>query len=217
MIQQPHFWVSIQKNWNRIFCTATLFAARGTNVLIFEQIKKCDMYVTWIRSHSAFLKRRKSHHKGQQKWTWKTLLSLLLLLFSHQLVSDSLQPHRLQHTKLPCPSPSPGVCSNSCPLSQWCHPTISSCVVPFSSCLQSFPASGSFQMSQFFSSGGQSIGASASAPAFPINIQGWFPLRLTSLISLLSKGLSEDMRPSEISQSQKDNYCMIPLPWDYLK
>ena len=107
MIQQPHFWVSIQKNWNRIFCTATLFEARGTNVLIFERIKKCDMYVTWIRSHSAFLKRRKSHHKGQQKWTWKTLLSLLLLLFSHQLVSDSLQPHRLHHARLLCPSLSP--------------------------------------------------------------------------------------------------------------
>ena len=165
----------------------------------------------------SFFKKEEISPKGQQKWTWKTLLSLLLLLFSHQLVSDSLQPHRLQHTKLPCPSPSPGVCSNSCPLSQWCHPTISSCVVPFSSCLQSFPASGSFQMSQFFSSGGQSIGASASAPVLPINIQGWFPLRLTSLISLLSKGLSEDMRPSEISQSQKDNYCMIPLTWDYLK
>ena len=165
----------------------------------------------------SFFKKEETSPKGQQKWTWKTLLSLLLLLFSHQLVSDSLQPHRLQHTKLPCPSPSPGVCSNSCPLSQWCHPTISSCVVPFSSCLQSFPASGSFQMSQFFSSGGQSIGASASAPVLPINIQGWFPLRLTSLISLLSKGLSEDMRPSEISQSQKDNYCMIPLTWDYLK
>ena len=87
-----------------------------------------------------------------------------------------------------CLSPSPGVCSNSCSLSRWCHPTISSFVFPFSSCLQSFPASGSFQMSQFFTSGGQSIGASASV--LPMNVQGWFPLGLTGLICLLSKGLS---------------------------
>ena len=88
----------------------------------------------------------------------------------------------------PCPSTTPGACSNSCPLSQWCHPTVSSSVVPFS-CLWSFPASGSFLMSQFFASGGQSIGAPASASLLPMNIQGWFPLGLTALISLLSKEL----------------------------
>ena len=92
-----------------------------------------------------------------------------------------LQPHELQHARPPCPSPSPRVCSNPCPLSQWCYPTISSSVVPFS-CLQSFPASGSFPMSQLFVSGGQSIGVSASASVLPMNIQGWFPLGLTSLI-----------------------------------
>ena len=90
----------------------------------------------------------------------------------------------------PCPSPIPGACSNSCPLSRWCHPTISSSVISFSSCLQSFPASGSFQMSHFFASGGQSIGVSASASVLPMNIQDWFPLGLTYLISLQSKGLS---------------------------
>ena len=105
-----------------------------------------------------------------------------------QSVSDSLQPLRLQHARLPCPSLSPGVCLNSYPLSQWCHAIISSSVAPLFSCPQSFPASGSFQMSQFFTSAGQSIGASASVP--PMNIQGWLPLRLTGLISLLSKGLS---------------------------
>ena len=105
------------------------------------------------------------------------------------IVSDSLRPHGLQHTRLPCPPPSPGACSNSCPLSQWCHPTVSSSVVPFS-CLQSFPASGSFPMSQFFASGGQSIGASALASVLPLNIQGLFLLGLTGFISLLSKGLS---------------------------
>ena len=110
------------------------------------------------------------------------------MLFSLPVVSDSLQPHRLQHFRLPCPSPSPWACSNSCPLSQWCHPTISSSVVPFSSCLLSFPPSGSFLMSQLFTSGGQTIGSSGSV--LPMNIQDWFPLGLTGLISLQSKGLS---------------------------
>ena len=96
--------------------------------------------------------------------------------FSHSVVSDSLWPHGLQHSRLPCPAPTTGACSNSCPSSQWCHPTISSSVVPFSSHLQSFPASGSFQMSQFFASRGQGIGVAASASVLPMNIQNWFPL-----------------------------------------
>ena len=103
-------------------------------------------------------------------------------------MSDSLWPHGLQHTRPPCPSPTPRVYSNTCPLSQWCHPTVSSSVVPFSSRLQSFPASGSFQLSQFFMSGGQSIGVSASASVLPM-IQGWFPWGLTSLISLCQRTL----------------------------
>ena len=110
--------------------------------------------------------------------------------FSCSVVSDFLWPHGLQHARLPSPSPSPGACSNSCSLSGWCHPTVSSSVIPFSSCLQSFPASGSFPVSQPFASGGQSIGASASASVLPMNIQDWFPLGLTDLISLQSKGLS---------------------------
>ena len=105
-------------------------------------------------------------------------------------MSDSLRSHGLQHTKLPCPLPTPRAFSNSCPLSQWCHPTISFSAVPFSSCLQFFPASVSFPMSQFFGSGGQSIGVSASASVLPMNIQDWFPLRWTSWISLHFKGLS---------------------------
>ena len=117
-------------------------------------------------------------------------ISLLPLFFSRSVVSDSLRSHGLQHTRLPCPSPTPGVCSNSCPLSQWCHPTISSSVVPFSSCLQSFPDSGSFPTSQLFISSGQSIGASASASVVLMNIQDWFPLGWTGWISLQSKGLS---------------------------
>ena len=110
--------------------------------------------------------------------------------FSPSVMSNSLQAHGLQHARPSCPSPTPGVYPNSCPLSQWCHPTISSSVVPFSSCLQSFPASGSFQMSQFFTSGDQSIGVSASASVPPMNIQDWFPLGWTGWISLESKGLS---------------------------
>ena len=105
-------------------------------------------------------------------------------------MSDYLQSHGLQHTRLPYPSLSPGVCLNSCPLSQWCHVTISSSVAPFSSCPQSFPAAGYFSMSQLFTTGGQNIGASASAPFLPMNIRDWFPLGLTGLISLLSKELS---------------------------
>ena len=102
---------------------------------------------------------------------------------------DSLWPHGPQHARLPCPSPTPGAYSNSCPSSQWCQPTVSYSVIPFSSCLQSFPESGSFQMCQFLASGGQSIGVSASASVLPVNVQDWFPLGLTDLISLQSKGL----------------------------
>ena len=110
--------------------------------------------------------------------------------FSRSVMSDSLRPHRLQHARPPCPSPTPGVYSNSCPLSRWCHPTLSSSVVPFSSCLQSFPASGSFPASQLFASGGQSIGSSASASVLPMNTQDWSPLGWTGWISLQPKGLS---------------------------
>ena len=112
-----------------------------------------------------------------------------VIQLSHSVVSDSLWPHGMQHARLPFPSPTPGACWNSCPLSQWCHPTISSSVIHISSCLQSFPASGSFPMSQFFTSCGQSIGAPASASVLPKNIQDWFPLGLTNLNSLQCKGL----------------------------
>ena len=118
------------------------------------------------------------------------VMSMHSVQFSHSVMSKSLQPHGLQHTRLPCPSPTPGACSNSCPSSRWCNPTISSPVVPFSSCLQSFTASESFQRNQFFTSGGQSIEASASASVLPMNIQDWFPLGWTGWIFLLSKRLS---------------------------
>ena len=122
-------------------------------------------------------------HKGS-----RSFLLHQLLFFSLLVMSDVLQPHGLQHTRLPCSSLSPKVCSDSCPLSWWCHPIISSSVVPFSSYLQSFPASGSFPISPLFVSGGQSIAASASALVLPMYIQGWFFLGLAALISLLYKG-----------------------------
>ena len=126
--------------------------------------------------------------------------------FSCSVVSNYLQPHGLQYARLPCPSPAPGACSNSCPSCWWCYPTISSSVIPFSSCPQSFPASGSFLMSQFFTSGGQSIGVSASTSVLPMNIQDWFPLGLTDLISFLSKGLS---RVSSNTTVQKHQFYSI--------
>ena len=110
--------------------------------------------------------------------------------FSHSVMSNSLQPHELQHARPPCPSPTSRVHSNPCPLSQWCHPAISSSVFPFSSCPQSFPAYGSFPMSQLFASGGQSIGVLASTSVLPMNTQDWSPLGWTDWISLQSKGLS---------------------------
>ena len=122
--------------------------------------------------------------------------------FSRSVMSDSLWPHGLQHTRLPCSSPSPGACSDSCPLSWWCHPAISSSVVPFSSCLQSFQASESFQMSQLFTYGGQIIGVSASASVLPMNIQDWFPLGLTGFISLQSKGFSKVLSNTTIWKHQ---------------
>ena len=127
--------------------------------------------------------------------------------FSRLVVSDSVTPG-WQHARLPCPSPTPQACSNSCPSSQWCHPTISSSVIPFSSCLQSFPASGAFQISQFFTSGGQSVGVSASAWVLPMNIQDWSPLGWTGWISLLSTGLS---RVFSITTVQKHPFFSAQL------
>ena len=129
----------------------------------------------------------------------KTLSSVQ---FSCSVVSNSLWPHGLQHARLPCPSPAPGVYSNSCPLSWWCQPNTSFSVVPFSSCHQSFPASGSFPMSQFFASGGQSIGVSALAPFLPMNIQDWFPLGWTGWVSLQSKGLSRVFSNTMVQKHQ---------------
>ena len=129
-------------------------------------------------------------------------LQLALLLFSCSVVSDSSQPCGLQHPRLPCPSSSPRACSNSYPSSRWCHSAVSSSVVPFFSCLQSFPASQSLLMSWLCASGGQSIGVSVSASVLPMNIQDWFRLGLTGFISLQSKGFSKVFSSTTVQKHQ---------------
>ena len=132
----------------------------------------------------------------------KRLVIVDSVQFSRSVVSDSLRPHESQHARPPCPSPTPRVHLDSRPSSQWCHPAVSSSVVPFSSHLQSFPASGSFQMSQFFTSGGQRIGVSASTSALPKNTQGWSPSEWTGWISLQSKGLSRVFSNTTVQKHQ---------------
>ena len=137
--------------------------------------------------------------------------------FSHSVMSASLRPHGLQHARSSCPSPTPGVYPNSCPSSRWCNPTISSSVVPFSSYLQSFPTSGSFQISQFFASGGQSTGVSASASVLPMNIQDWFPLGWTGCISAVqgTKSLLQHHR-SKASILWRSAFFIVQLSYTWL-
>ena len=143
-----------------------------------------------------------SKERANDWWGPRTKIMKGLFQFSRSLKSDFLWPHGLQHARLPCPSPTPRAYPNSCPLHWWCHPTISSSVVPFSSCLQSFPELGSFPMSHLFASGAQSIGVSASASVLPMNIQDWFPLELTGWISLQSKGLSRVFSNTTVTEHQ---------------
>ena len=139
-------------------------------------------------------------------WLWTTNFRFTHLTTNYPtpflFVSDSLQPHEPQHARPPCPSPTPRVHPDLCPLSRWCHPTISSFVVPFSFCPQSFPTSGSFQMSQLFVSGGQSSGVSTSTSVLPMNTQGWSPLKWTDWISLQSKGLSRVFSNTTVQKHQ---------------
>ena len=132
----------------------------------------------------------------------RAILRFSSVQFSRSVMSDSLRPHELEHARPPCPSPTPGVHPNSCPSSQWCHPTISSTVVPFSSCPQSLQASGSFPMSQLFASGGQSIGVAASTSVLPMNTQDWSPLGWTGWISFQSKGLTRVLSNTTVQKHQ---------------
>ena len=141
-------------------------------------------------------------HNKQHLFKLYTFISLSSVQFSRSVMSDSLQPHEPQHARPPCPSPTPGVHRNSCPLSRWCHLTISSSVVPFSSCFQSYPTLGSFQMSQLFTSGEQNIGVSASTSVLPMNTQDWPPLGWTGWVSLQSKGLSRVFSNTTVHKHQ---------------
>ena len=166
--------------------TGLKFKIQKTKITASPQFPASEIKQTFLSTNMAYLLTFKrwfvrSHtvqqHLYAHRFSWVTDMS------------DSLWPRGLQHTKFPCPSPTPRACSNTCPSSRWCHPTISS-FVPFSSCLQSFPASGFFPMNQFFPSGGQGIGISASASDLPMNTENLFPLGWTGLISLQSRGLS---------------------------
>ena len=157
----------------------------------------------------------------KHKITRKCILYYIIIIsvqFSHSVTSDSLRPQGPQHARPPCPSPTPRVYSNSCPLSQWRHPTISSSIVPFSSRLQSFPASRSFSMSLFFTSGGLSIGVSASVSVLRMNIQDWFPLGLIGLISLLSKGFSRVFSNTTFQKHQLfgTQLSLVQLSYPYI-
>ena len=155
----------------------------------------------------------KNHHLMRPYNTADITLNSLdsSVQFSRSVMFNSLWHHEPQHTRLPCPSPTAGVYPNPSPLSWLCHPTISSSVIPFSSCPQSFPASGSFQMSQLFASGGQSIGVSASTSVFPMNTQDWSPLGWTGWISLQSKGLSRVFSNTTVQKHQF--FCIQPSLW----
>ena len=163
-----------------------------------------SLYRGLSRVQSCVLSRWSQQHIDSQAWVLNAtppVETVVVVVFSHSVLSNSLWPHGLQHSRLSCPKPTPRAWSNSCPLSQWCHPTISSSVIPFSFHLQSFPASGSFPMSQLFASGGQNIGNSASASVLPMNTQGWFPFGLTSLI-FQSKGLSRVFSNTTVQKYQ---------------
>ena len=180
------------------------------NLLSAYYLRFTIFILSWNRSICLNQESINFFCKGSYSKHFRICRIYLLLFFSHSVVSNSSWPHGLQHTRLPCPSPSPGACSNSCPLSQWYHPIILSSVIPFSSCLQSFPASGSFLISQLFTTDGQSIGVYESV--LSMNIQDWFPIGLTGLISLLSKGLSRVFSNTTVQKYHSLALCFLYGP-----
>ena len=183
--------------------------------LVLESLPRKEDDQHFVTKFLRWLTRFELHNFHQQIPSLHVKVILLLVTsvqFSNSVVSNSFQPHGLQHTRLPCPSPTPGAYSNSYPLIWWCHPTFSSSVVPFSSCLQPFPASGSFPMSLFLASGGQSIGASASTSVLPMSIWDWFPLGLTGLISFQSNGLSRVFSNTTVQKLLLLILCLFH-PW----
>ena len=179
------FWIGQRAKWFDNF----LWSVDGR--LFSSFVEERETKESFVSNIKVFL----------QMSSWQELVFIHSVQFSRLVVSDSLWPHGLQHSRPPCPSPTARVYSNSCPLSPWCHPTISSSVGPFS-CLQSLPASGSFRMSQFLTSGGQITGVSALASVFPMIIQDWFPLGWTGSTSLQSKGLSRVFSNTTVQKHQ---------------
>ena len=186
------------------------FLANTKNITFFLKLSQCficSVLMVHIIFSNALVIYVQIGHYTDYKCTSSPRLTFIYIpepssvQFSHSVVSDSLRPYELQHARLPCPSPTPGAYSNPCPLSQWCYATISFSVVPFSSCLQSFPGSESIQMSQFFTSGGPSIGVSASASVLPMNIHKWFTL-IDWWISLQSKRLSRVFSNTTVQKDQ---------------
>ena len=177
-----------------------------------------DQSLGWDDPAEEDMETQSSNLAGKIPWTKESDGLQSKFKFSRSVVSSSLWPHGLKHARLPCPSPTPRAGSNSCPSSQWCHPTISYSVIPFSSCLQSFPASRSFPMSQFFTSGGQSIGVSPSVSVLPMNIQNWFPWGWTGWISLQSKGLKSLLQhhSSKTSVLQNSVFFRVQFSHTYM-
>ena len=194
--------LSSQHVWEGLINAIRNWRVNDVNMEKEKIIATCRWYDFYLEKSEKLAKKiSKFKTKYWSQWIFLYISSHSVKL-SHSVMSDYLRPHGLQHATRPCPSPTPWACSNSCPLSQWCHPTISSSVIPFSSCLQTFPSSQSFLMSQFFTSGGQSIGVSASASVLPMNIQDWFPLGWTCWISLQSKKLSRVFSNTIVQKDQ---------------
>ena len=184
--------MSLQIRWTRTFSPSLFFRLQG---LILSNYNRKN----WKYPRET----RTCGHSDYKLWDASGLhLQSCSVQFSHSVMSDSLRPHELQHARPPCPSPTPGVHPHPCPLSRWCHPAVSSSVIPFSFCPQSFPASGSFPMSQLFPSGGQSIGIAPSTSVLPMNTQDWSPLGWTGWISLQSKGLSRVFSKTTVQKHQ---------------
>ena len=186
----------LQNWWFVIYAVLETINANYT----FNFLKQSIWGINWVLSTFKFLSSVCAFEFWQLIFSEIITQNNLNLQFSCSVLCDSLWPHGMQLARLPCSSQNPRDCSNSCALNQWCHPTISSSIIPFSSCPQSYSASGSFPMSQFITSGGQSVGDSASV--LPMNIQDWFPLGLTGLISLQSKGLSRVFSNTTVQNHQ---------------
>ena len=195
------------------FCWSWVSSLLSQNHLVLEQnslgnlhfqsfLDQLVKYFFWWQSQLTFVNLSHGFILGCLNSLYQLLRFTFSVQFSRSVVSDSLHLHGLQYARLPCPSPSPGACSNSCPSSWWCHSIILSSVVPFFSCLQSFPASGAFPRSEFFISDDQSVGVSASTSVLPMKIQDWIPLGLTGWISLQSKGLSRVFSNTTVQKHQ---------------